>query len=433
MPKEGRTTKRTVTTIVRGGEAGDPIAGRVRHMFRDVAQLMPDGYIKRLHEEGADIELKLHVFKKIGPSGMTKVGEYPPSELDPETVEEQIVRTWGHGLYQFRLSYNGKSYPPSSLPFRIGETDEVEKLPTDSADGTDSAIALVNKRLGQLAVAKNLKEMVEGTEEGGGDMKTEQLTQLLAALKPDNSALVTMLDAANRRAEAAEQRNHELTMKMVEQRGTASLGAMPVVAELLKTVKPEVWQTLLSPGEQGTDWLGAIRDVVREVGPGVRMMLENYVARAGLPALPPAPRAAGGRATAANGPIPTATPTGGTTMPMDLNEEQQMSKGLLLEFLKQNDMANTFAVLAAFPGFAPGPQGPMPLGDFILSRIDPAANPRVYLPQLAMLFPETRQMQAQAVAFIEYAQKKIMADEEAMLREQRHGAGGDPEPTREGT
>ena len=118
-------------------------------------------------------------------------------------------------------------------------------------------------------------------------------------------------------------------------------------------------------------------------------------------------------------------------MPMDLNEEQQMSKVLLIDFLKQNDMANAFAVLAAFPGFAPGPQGLMPLGDFILSRIDPAADSRVYLPQLAMLFPEVKAMQEQAVAFIKFIQRKIMADEEAMLREQ-HGGGQGPAPTKEG-
>lgn len=118
-------------------------------------------------------------------------------------------------------------------------------------------------------------------------------------------------------------------------------------------------------------------------------------------------------------------------MPMELNEEQQMSKALILEFLKENDMANAYAVLANFPGFVPTPQGPVGMGEYIISRIDPAANPKVYLPQLVMLFPEMKSNIAVAVAFISFVQRKIMADDEAYRRdEQTRGGAQEPGPTR---
>lgn len=105
-------------------------------------------------------------------------------------------------------------------------------------------------------------------------------------------------------------------------------------------------------------------------------------------------------------------------MPMPLNEEQEMSKALILDFIKKQDHANAFAVLESFPGFMPVPGGGVPMGEYIISHIDPAVKAEVYVPQLAMLFPELRQMVAEAVAFVKWTQDKIVRDDEAMKQDQ---------------
>jgi hypothetical protein len=111
-------------------------------------------------------------------------------------------------------------------------------------------------------------------------------------------------------------------------------------------------------------------------------------------------------------------------MPMALNEEHLMAKDNLVEFIKAGDFENAFAALEAFPGLMPVPGGAVPLGEFILSKIDPKVNARVYLPQLAMLIPEFKAIAPQALAFVQAVQQRILADDEAARRE-----GGGPAPS----
>ena len=99
-----------------------------------------------------------------------------------------------------------------------------------------------------------------------------------------------------------------------------------------------------------------------------------------------------------------------------------MAKDNLVEFIRGNDFDNAFAVLETFPGFMPVQGGAMPLGEFILTRIDPKVNARIYLPQFAMLVPEFKEIQQEALAFIQYIQKRLLADDEAAARETTRGA-----------
>ena len=117
-------------------------------------------------------------------------------------------------------------------------------------------------------------------------------------------------------------------------------------------------------------------------------------------------------------------------MPMPLNEEQVMAKDNLVEFIKAGDFENAFAALEAFPGLMPVPGGAVPLGEFILSKIDPKVNARVYLPQLAMLIPEFKGLAPQALAFVQAVQRRILDDDEAARRaEGQGGAAGGAVPT----
>lgn len=120
-------------------------------------------------------------------------------------------------------------------------------------------------------------------------------------------------------------------------------------------------------------------------------------------------------------------------MPMPLNEEQQMAKDNLVEFIKAGDFENAFAALEAFPGLMPIQGGAVPLGEFIISKIDPKVNARVYLPQLAMLIPEFKGMVPQALAFVQAIQQRILSDDEAARRaDSGAGAPTDMRPTARG-
>ena len=113
-------------------------------------------------------------------------------------------------------------------------------------------------------------------------------------------------------------------------------------------------------------------------------------------------------------------------MPMPLNEEQEMSKALILQFIGEEDYANAFATLETFPGFMPVQGGAVPMGEFIISHIDPAIRPEVYVPQLAMLFPELRGMVPRATAFVKWTQEKILRDDEAMKQAENARTGHGP-------
>ena len=111
-----------------------------------------------------------------------------------------------------------------------------------------------------------------------------------------------------------------------------------------------------------------------------------------------------------------------------------MAKDNLVEFIKAGDFENAFAALEAFPGLMPVQGGAVPLGEFIISKIDPKVNARVYLPQLAMLIPEFKGMAPQALAFVQAIQQRILADDEAARRAEGGPAGApaDMRPTTRG-
>lgn len=103
-----------------------------------------------------------------------------------------------------------------------------------------------------------------------------------------------------------------------------------------------------------------------------------------------------------------------------------MAKDTLVEFVRANEYHNAFAVLESFPGFLPSAQGPVPLGEAILARVDPAVPPKVYLPMLAMIVPEVRSEPERWEPFIKWVQNKIMADDEAAAREGSQGREAHP-------
>jgi hypothetical protein len=76
--------------------------------------------------------------------------------------------------------------------------------------------------------------------------------------------------------------------------------------------------------------------------------------------------------------------------------------------------------------------GAVPLGEFIISKIDPKVNARVYLPQLAMLIPEFKGMVPQALAFVQAIQQRILADDEAARRAGGTDTPADMRPTPRG-
>jgi hypothetical protein len=201
---------------------------------------------------------------------------------------------------------------------------------------------------------------------------------------------------------------------------------------LFKYMKPEHLQALLAPQTAETNWWDTLRDLARDFAPAlqavvVKLMEQSGVATPAMRALAPAQPPVADKMSAAG---PTPSPgEGGAPMPLPLNDEQQYAKGLMLDFIKAGDWANALASLENFPGFVPSDAGPMPMGVAMISRIDPAVNPKVYIGQLLMLMPELKGFMAQAQAFIEHIQKRILADDEAAHRQEN--APPDPlRPTR---
>lgn len=439
MGRDLVVTRRTITRREKPNE-GDSVQGKLRAALRHVASLTPSGYVEAVKQIG-DPDIVLHVYKRVGLHGFNKCGAYEMHEVDPTTIEAAIMQSWGVGMFQLRPVHNERYYSPASVPFKITDgTDEPEDGAAPAGKDVEAVIAETTRNLGNLAVAKRFKELSAGATEES-NVNNDHMVALISALKPDNTVMVELLRQADARAERAERDRSDMMKMLMEQRSGAQAGALPILGDLLKNVKPEVWQTLLNPAgpEPAGGWVELVREVAGAIGPALRdilphvapLLMSNLKA-AGVPVRAPA-LTDGSRQVQQP---PTATPgsdAGGGTMPIPLTEEQEYSKAMILDFVRGNDMENAFAALVAFPGMAPGPNGPMPMGDFIISRVDPAVQPRVYVPQLLMLFPELKTMLPAAEAFVRYIQNKIVKDEEAALAEQRTDrAPAEPAPTREG-
>lgn len=426
LPARGGTVTTTTRVVKAADEApGDPLQGTIRAALKDVARLTPEGYLRTVLDGVNEPDLALHIFKRNrthGPVTFAKVGECGLTEVDPENVEPWIMGNWGAGYYQLKLAFQGKYYHPASVPFRLGEEREGGELGPRgrTGDDTDALIEDVNKKLSHLAFAKQLKDLA-GIEDGKkerDDMTGADLAAILAAMRPDNGPVLALLDAANRRAEAAEQRTMEFMRMMMEQRSAAAQGALPLVGDLLKNVKPEVWQTLMNPGagaEGAGGVTGALVELARDLGPSLLAFLQQAVGRPAAP--PPAALPAASVPTSTPAPAPpVAAQNGAQPMPIPLDPEQTMAKDALVEFVRAGDFRNAFAQLEAFPGFLPTTAGPVPFGEAILSRIDPATSPRVYVPMLAMIVPEVRSEATLWESFVKWVQDKLVADDEAARR-----------------
>lgn len=415
---------KTVRTEVNRGDE-DPTIGLIRAAIPSPVGLKAEGYYSAL-VTAAIPELVLDVFKKKRNfGGLSKVGEIIVGEMDPQTIEPWIIQSWKSGTYQFRPALRGKYYAPASMLLKIGEDDEDVLPPSGAAtpDDVDSIIAENVKRIGHVNVMSRLATIAkefdpkkpEG-DEGEGGMKTAELLAMVQAM---NQPLIAMLNASEARTARAEERADKLLERLTTNHGMMSAVKEPLFAEILKKAvdKPEALALLMGgsspsaePAEEG-GWSGLIKAALEQFAPMVQTYMAMQLQKAGMPSLPPAAVAAPGGEGAPLAPpdAPTPPAQGDRRMPMELNEEQLMAKEYLLDFIKSGDLDNAFSTLEAFPGFIPTAQGPMPLGEAILSSIDPDANPRVYLPKLAMLLPEIikEKMGPLMVKFISHVQDRL--------------------------
>lgn len=436
LPREARELQERTTTIVTRGGPGDPIRALIRKALAGFMRMNAEAYCEAYWNIMSDNpDAKLILFKRTGSVG-SKVAEMSAGERDATEVETWIMSEWGDGSYQLQPEVAGKMYGPPSRVLRFGEVgDEGPKhIPQDTIDAELSAVM---RRLGHITAVGKLAEVAkaaEGPPKGDGDM---DMAGIAALMQAQQAPLMAMLTAAESRAQRAEERMEKMLDRVMSERTTAAAGAQPLFAEILKTAvgNKDTLALLLNgtpPAE--TTWLDTIRSLAQEFGPAIQGLLAQVMERQSLtPALPPGGGAPGAVPIAApSGPRPTATPndTGdGNMAPMPLNEEQVMAKDNLVEFIKAGDFENAFAALEAFPGLMPVPGGAVPLGEFILSKIDPKVNARVYLPQLAMLIPEFKGLAPQALAFVQAVQRRILDDDEAARRADGGGAAGGGVPT----
>jgi hypothetical protein len=429
MAREGRErgiTRKTTTVEHLPAQAGDPIAGAIRAGLMEYARLDLTGFCVAYWEAVADVpDARLDVFKKMG-GHFNKLGTLKSGEVESEDLEAHLVTTWRPGIYQLRPIVGNKYYAPSSTQFHVGEEDES----SGTAAGRGNDLVGVMNSLTEMGMVKQLKELKEGLLAGErkGDedgMKAADVQVMLnTALQP----LQVMLQSAERRAELAETRNHELQMKLMELANGRQATAQGSIAELMKMLPKEAMAALLSPPD-APGWAEKAIDALREFGPALAQMAVEYFRGAAG-----AVRSDAAAALPAPGPQPTETAEtggGGTrVMPIQLNPEQIEAKNLLVECIKGRDFANAYAMVENFPGFTPTVNGPMPIGAALLSMIDPAVTkPRIYVIQMMQLVPELKDMYAEADAFVAYIQKRLMDDQEKYLAQQgsRQG-GGDPGP-----
>ena len=429
--------QRTTTITTTGGGPGDPVRALIRKRLAGFMRMNPEAYCEAYWEAMADNpEARLILFKRAGGIA-SKIAEVNPGEHDPTDVETWIMAEWGDGAYQLQPEVAGRMYGPASRVFRFGEvTDEAPRRVEQ--DSIDTELANIMRRLGHIASVGKLAEVTkqhEAAPKGDGDMNMQDIAALMTA---QQAPLMAMLSAAEGRAQRAEERMEKMLDRVMTDRATANAGSQPLFAEILKNAvgNKDTLALLLNgvPAAEST-WLDTIRDLAREFGPAIQTMIAQVMERQSLApavALPPGGGAPAGVSHVAQpGPRPTAPPadTGDGTMPMPLNEEQQMAKDNLVEFIKAGDFENAFAALEAFPGLMPVPGGAVPLGEFILSKIDPKVNARVYLPQLAMLIPEFKGIAPQALAFVQAVQQRILADDEAARRAEGGAGAGTGAPT----
>jgi len=392
---------------------GDAFQGAMRDVIVNPGKLAIEGYCEAIWSLD-EPEAVIQVYKMVGPGGYTKKGELTHREYEPKEIEPYLMATWGPGRYQLRVNLHGRIYSPVSVVYAVGE--EERDIPA-GAD-VDGAIADAAKRIGNIESLAKLKDVTEG-HRGGMDMAG--IAALMTALKPDNTLLVATLDAANRRAEEAERRNHELTMKMMEGRQGLAQGAAPLLGELFKYLKPEHLSLLMNPATADKPWWETVAELAREFAPALQAVVLKVMEQSGVPVAPGAraalPPAVPSDKMSAPGPSP-ATSTEGEPMPIPLNDEQLFAKGLLLDFIKAADWPNALAALENFPGFVATEAGPMPMGTAMIQRIDPKVNPKIYLGQLMMLMPEIKSLLPQAEAFIVHIQQRILADDEELRRQQ---------------
>lgn len=440
----------TVTRRIRhGGDIADPIAGKFREFIGDVGRMTVEGYVAKLSSLAEDIgPMTVDVFKRLkSTTNMSKVGALNPSEIEPDRLESLILETWGTGLYQLRPVYERRYYSPGSTYFRVGgETaaDDANNALTravpSSTEDVNAAIIEATKQVGNVAALAALKKAVKEEEKSKGDDEMNMVA-VQAMIAASTAPLIEMMKAAEARAQRAEERNDRLMEKMLDARSAQAGANAPVLAEVMKAAltKPETLSLLLGGNEPApNEWISLLKDVAQGLAPLAQQLLgqigQQIVARGVYPTAEAASaRAAGPPAIAAGGrapvsdphePRPTGAPPAtasgegnGGPMPMQLNEEQEMAKENLVAFIKANDFGNAMSALESFPGFVPAPNGgATPLGEFLISQIDPAANPRVYLPQLYMLMPEVKQMVNESLAFIKYVQDKLVADDDARAR-----------------
>lgn len=432
-------SERTTTIVTRGGP-GDPVRALLRKRMGGYMRMNAEAYCEAYWDAMMDNpEAKLILYKRI--SGVpSKLAEIGSGERDPADVETWIMSEWGDGAYQLQPEVAGKLYGPSSKVLRFGEvTDDGPKsVPQDSID---AELSQIMRRLGHITAVGKLAEVsktVEGPPKGDGDMDMQAIAALMTA---QQAPLMQMLTNAEARAQRAEERMEKMLDRVMSERTSAAAGTQPLFAEILKTAvgNKDTLALLLNgtpPAE--TTWLDTIRSLAQEFGPAIQGLVAQVMERQAVqPALPPASGAPGAVPTVPSGPRPTATETGdGHMAPMNLNEEQQMAKDNLVEFIKAGDFENAFAALEAFPGLMPVPGGAIPLGEFILGKIDPKVNARVYLPQLAMLIPEFKGIAPQALAFVQAVQRMLLRDDEAARRAEsgttQHAEPTDMRPTTRG-
>lgn len=424
MARERGITRKTTTVEHLAPTAGDPLASSIREGLKEFARLDVGGFCDAYWSSVSETQdARLDVYKKMRGHFM-KVGTIRYGEVDAQDMEMHVMATWQGGVYQLRPIIGNKYYAPSSMQYHVGNMDESGEPGAVREPGIGAAAAAI----AELGMVKELKEIKKGLLEGGeGDgMKPGDMQAMMSGML---APLTTMLESANRRAEAAEQRNHEMQMKMLDMAQNKTAAGGPVWAEMLKLLPKDAVTALLSPPE-GPGWMEHAITALREFGPALTQLIVEHFKGAPRDVTPPgALPPARPTETPGRDPSPSPESTGNGAMPLTLSEEQVEAKKMLLDCIREKDFPNAYAMLENFPGFVPTHQGPMPIGPAFLGMVDPTVTrPRIYVIQMMQLAPELRDMMQEADAFIGYVQKRLMADQEAALAAERRADRPDAGP-----
>lgn len=427
MARERGITRKTTTVEHLPASAGDPIAGAIRAGLNEYARLDLSGYAAAYWNAVAEVpDARLDVFKKMG-GHFNKLGTIKNGEVEPEDLEAHLVTMWRPGIYQLRPIIESKYYAPSSIQFHVGEVDDAAVVGSRGSD----LVGVMNS-LTEMGMVRQLKELKEGLLAGEkkGDDDGMKATDVQTMIEATTRPLIAMSEAAERRAAAAEQRNHELQMKMMEMASGRQQGAQTSVAELVKLLPKEAMAALFAPPD-APGWAEKAVDALREFAPAlVQLIMSQFKPGVVVPGM-------GEHAALTEGvqsnprPTETAESGGGSrAVPIQLNAEQMEAKKMLLDCIKERDFDNAYAMIENFPGFTPTANGPMPIGAAFLSMVDPkVTRPRIYVIQMMQLAPELSSMLDAADAFVSYVQQRLMRDQEAYLKEQSSRDSG-PRPTR---